>query len=212
VCPDYDFSAGLYAASLDAVADAPLAQIDVIVTWDPAEISLLGNVDDGPHTWLFSGFPDDSAGDGLNDTFADGDALYRAVAVDGDPALATPAGLRVTRFDFQSLVAGAEVQIVMQPTAGSATVSRVLSADVVDLDVLSSLDEVAVILSDPGDMNCNGTLNGFDIDPFVIALTDPAAYATMFPDCTIWNADANCDGVINGFDIDPFVILLTGGD
>jgi hypothetical protein len=62
-----------------------------------------------------------------------------------------------------------------------------------------------------GDVNCDGYINAFDIDPFVLALTDPAAYAAAFPDCNIMNADINGDGQINAFDIDPFVQLLTGG-
>lgn len=61
-----------------------------------------------------------------------------------------------------------------------------------------------------GDINCDGWVNNYDIDPFVLALTDPAAYASAFPDCNILNADANNDGVLNNFDVDPFVVLLSG--
>ncbi|MBL8879998.1 MAG: right-handed parallel beta-helix repeat-containing protein, partial [Phycisphaerales bacterium] len=62
-----------------------------------------------------------------------------------------------------------------------------------------------------GDMNCDGAVNNFDIDPFVLALTDVAAYALQYPTCTPLNGDTNHDGVLNNFDIDPFVTLLTGG-
>jgi hypothetical protein len=62
-----------------------------------------------------------------------------------------------------------------------------------------------------GDMNCDGALNAFDIDPFVLALTNPAAYAAAFPDCNYLAGDINDDGLVNAFDIDPFVLLLTGG-
>jgi hypothetical protein len=62
-----------------------------------------------------------------------------------------------------------------------------------------------------GDVNCDGAVNVFDIDPFVLALTNPAGYQTAYPDCFISNADANRDGLVNAFDIDPFVVLLTGG-
>jgi len=61
-----------------------------------------------------------------------------------------------------------------------------------------------------GDLNCDGTLNNFDIDPFVLALTDPAAYAQAFPSCDRVLADVNGDGEVDNFDIDPFVDLLTG--
>ena len=60
-----------------------------------------------------------------------------------------------------------------------------------------------------GDLNCDGVLNAFDIDPFVLALIDPAGYASAWPDCDIMLADINGDGEINAFDIDPFVELLT---
>ncbi|MGE0481311.1 MAG: hypothetical protein AB7Q17_12645 [Phycisphaerae bacterium] len=61
-----------------------------------------------------------------------------------------------------------------------------------------------------GDMNCDGVVNNFDIDPFVLALTDAAAYAAAFPNCDVNNADINDDGNVNNFDIDPFVAVLTG--
>ncbi|NLG43625.1 MAG: hypothetical protein GX547_10295 [Phycisphaerae bacterium] len=62
----------------------------------------------------------------------------------------------------------------------------------------------------PGDLNCDGVINVFDIDPFVLALTDEPGYASAFPDCEVMYADINGDGAVNVFDIDPFVELLTG--
>ena len=62
-----------------------------------------------------------------------------------------------------------------------------------------------------GDLNCDGAINVFDIDPFVLALVDPAGYAAEYPDCDFTLADANHDGDVNVFDIDPFVQLLVGG-
>ncbi len=62
-----------------------------------------------------------------------------------------------------------------------------------------------------GDLNCDGVLNVFDIDPFVLALSDPAGYEAAQPDCDGMLADINADGAVNAFDIDPFVALLAGG-
>jgi hypothetical protein len=59
-----------------------------------------------------------------------------------------------------------------------------------------------------GDLNCDGVINGYDIDPFVLALTSPAEYAAQFVDCDYMLADCNGDGEVNGYDIDPFVDLL----
>ena len=61
-----------------------------------------------------------------------------------------------------------------------------------------------------GDLNCDGVVNNFDIDAFVLALTDPAGYAKKFPNCDRLLADMNGDGVVDNFDIDPFVKLLGG--
>ncbi|MBL8879871.1 MAG: hypothetical protein JNG88_12190 [Phycisphaerales bacterium] len=61
------------------------------------------------------------------------------------------------------------------------------------------------------DINCDGAVNNFDIDPFVLALSDPAAYAAAHPDCDIRAADTNSDGVVNNFDIDDFVICVSSG-
>jgi len=60
-----------------------------------------------------------------------------------------------------------------------------------------------------GDLNCDGKVNNFDIDAFVLALTNPAGYKTAYPNCDLLAADVNGDGLVNNFDIDPFVKLLT---
>ncbi len=79
-----------------------------------------------------------------------------------------------------------------------------------------NIDDVQVWAPDPagcpaltGDLNCDGALNAFDIDPFVLALSDPTGYAAAYPDCDVMLADCNEDGVVNAFDIDAFVALLT---
>ncbi|MCH8806101.1 MAG: hypothetical protein IH986_08435 [Planctomycetes bacterium] len=63
-----------------------------------------------------------------------------------------------------------------------------------------------------GDVNCDRAVNGGDIDPFFLALGDPAAYQTRFPDCDIAAADINGDGVVNGADVDAFFECLINGD
>jgi hypothetical protein len=54
-------------------------------------------------------------------------------------------------------------------------------------------------------------VNFFDIDPFIQALFDPAAYGRAFPDCRISNADTNGDANVDFFDIDPFLECLFTG-
>ncbi len=63
----------------------------------------------------------------------------------------------------------------------------------------------------PADMNGDTMVNAFDIDAFVLALTDPAAFAVQYPTVdVIANGDINGDGLLNAFDIDGFVGVLTG--
>lgn len=48
-----------------------------------------------------------------------------------------------------------------------------------------------------GDANCDGAVNNFDIDAFVLAISDPEEYETEFPACDILNCDMNGDGLVN---------------
>lgn len=59
-----------------------------------------------------------------------------------------------------------------------------------------------------GDMNCDGAVTFKDINPFVTALSGPAAYQAAYPDCVWLHADANQDGTVDFKDINPFVALL----
>ena len=77
---------------------------------------------------------------------------------------------------------------------------------------------VVVIITDPcasqicGDTNCDGLFNGGDVDPFFLALGDPAAWQAAHPNCDILcAADVNHDWVVNGADIDPFFAALGVG-
>jgi hypothetical protein len=58
-------------------------------------------------------------------------------------------------------------------------------------------------------MDCDGLVDFADINPFVLALTDPNGYGQTFPDCDLMNADINGDEVVDFGDINPFVDLLT---
>lgn len=62
-----------------------------------------------------------------------------------------------------------------------------------------------------GDLNCDGAFNGADIDAFFLALGDPAAYATRFPNCDPLRGDMNGDGQLDSGDIDAFFVCLGGG-
>ena len=61
-----------------------------------------------------------------------------------------------------------------------------------------------------GDINCDGSVDFGDINPFVLLITDPQAWQTAYPGCLLANGDCNVDGVIGFADINPFIALLTG--
>jgi len=60
-----------------------------------------------------------------------------------------------------------------------------------------------------GELNCSGCVGFDDINPFVLALSNPAGYQQAFPNCNILKADINDDGRVDFGDINPFVALLT---
>jgi hypothetical protein len=72
------------------------------------------------------------------------------------------------------------------------------------------VDEAGVTPDLPlGDMNGSYTVDSLDIEPFVMALTDPDGYALQYPDIDLLEVgDINGDGEFNTLDIEPFVALL----
>jgi hypothetical protein len=63
-----------------------------------------------------------------------------------------------------------------------------------------------------GDSDGTGAVNNFDIDAFVMALSNPDAYIALFcngdTECYICRNDLNGNGAVNNFDIDAFVACL----
>ncbi len=62
-----------------------------------------------------------------------------------------------------------------------------------------------------GDVNCDGLVNELDIQPFILALVDPAMYTLLHPDCPPVRSDINNDGQTDGRDVAAFTMMLTGG-
>jgi hypothetical protein len=64
-----------------------------------------------------------------------------------------------------------------------------------------------------GDLNCDGSVNFGDINPFVLYLSNFATWQAAYPGCPATNGDVNGDGTYGQAsfgDINPFVALLTG--
>ncbi|MCG3125393.1 MAG: hypothetical protein CHACPFDD_00212 [Phycisphaerae bacterium] len=73
--------------------------------------------------------------------------------------------------------------------------------------VTSQTAQISVIDCDPCDINCDGSVNGFDIESFLGMLT------ACCPPCSPCAGDTNWDGSLNGFDVDPLLnaLLSEGG-
>ena len=62
-----------------------------------------------------------------------------------------------------------------------------------------------------GDMNGDNQVNGYDLDPCMLAYFEPETYALRFPgiDPRV-SGDTNYDGAFDFFDLDSFVSLGLG--
>ncbi len=90
----------------------------------------------------------------------------------------------------------------------SGKISDTFAQAVDNVELRVSVEEAVVHL--PGDFDGSGTVDTQDINPFILALTNPGQYQTQYGlDPVVY--DTNNDGVINTEDINPFIIILTGG-
>ncbi|MCA9257023.1 MAG: PKD domain-containing protein, partial [Phycisphaerales bacterium] len=90
--------------------------------------------------------------------------------------------------------------------SGTTTVTlRVSDGDGGEAIASIQVDVIDVL---PGDANCDGGVDGLDIDAFTLALLDVDAYAVGFSDCPIENSDFDSDGAVTYADIAGFAVLL----
>jgi len=121
----------------------------------------------------------------------------------------------------EDLITWIDIATLTEPGATTASWTPITPGDAFKVRVRSVYEDlygpwdesdetfaVGPALYELGDLNCDGVVNAFDIDPFVLALTDPAGYAAAYPDCDRMLGDCNQDGLLNAFDIDPFVAIL----
>lgn len=145
VMPGQVVEIGLYAVS-DSESAQMVRSTQVILDWDPLYLRLDPDhpcTNNGPYPWLMSGFYNDSGADGLNNTWTDGNAYYQAVGNFVTPAWATPAGLLVTTFRFDALLATPSVQVQMPRSYGTYTHTEVFG-DTPGVDVAGTLTPAAV--------------------------------------------------------------------
>ncbi|MCG3125355.1 MAG: hypothetical protein CHACPFDD_00173 [Phycisphaerae bacterium] len=103
-----------------------------------------------------------------------------------------------------------DVTLGVPTTVGWLVTATATDVSTGDTSEFSACTTIAQGANPLGDMNCDGSVNGFDVDGFVLALSDPVEYDVQYPDCDISHGDVDGDGSINGFDVDGFVALLGG--
>jgi hypothetical protein len=114
-----------------------------------------------------------------------------------DDGNVTGARLRVLRIASAQGEHAGDYDCVVSNSLGNAT-SAAATLTVEDMTI-------------PADTNCDGAVNVFDIDSFLLALFDPIGYAAAYPECERSSADANEDGSVDFFDVDPFVDCIIWG-
>ncbi|HYE60559.1 MAG TPA: hypothetical protein VD997_01065 [Phycisphaerales bacterium] len=143
---------GIYAVA-DAGVPQALSAVQVVLAWEPAYLQMLSNSNAGAVSLLSSAFtsPDPY---GLNESLLpqDGNALYLAYAGLGTPVQATPAGVLLTTFRFQTLSPVSFTPVSLLTSGGSPVgFSTVFDGTVPNLDVTGALSGGGVqIVPAPG--------------------------------------------------------------
>jgi hypothetical protein len=133
----------------------------------------------------------------------------------GSPSLTTILGTSSQGAAADVLLAfPGQPPVVYAPAAALGLGSPLDNIDALDLqpcmDWLACAEQYS-IRALKGDLNCDNTVGFADINPFVLALSNPAVYQSAHPGCFISNGDINRDGFVDFRDINPFVAVLSSG-
>jgi hypothetical protein len=166
--------------------------------------------DFGPHPAASIPFPAYLSGAGVN---GDNDQSYWLKDVGSSPRLIVREG---DLFDVGGGVMRNIGQIdpsVQAPQGPGFTSSRQMVIGLHFWGGTSGIFSTSVpVPTSPADMNCDGGVDGLDVDGFSLAVLEPSMYATELPDCNILNGDINLNGMTDIADTDLFVTcVLTGG-
>ena len=139
---------------------------------------------------------------------------YRATRHEGESAMFAVTASGTLPLEYQWRKDGTNIDGATQKnlTLANLTVADRGSYDCIVTNTCGAVSSAAAELNvwRLGDLNCDELVDFDDINPFVLALSDPVAYEAAFPTCYLWNADCNTDGQVDFGDINAFVALLSG--
>jgi hypothetical protein len=204
----------LHATSDDG-AEQGVAAMDVLLTWAPDALELIGFVEDDGSSWWMAGFFPDSGGDGLNDSLLDGDAMFTALAPLGTPVDVSPMGLPVVTFQFVVLTEIDVTQLVIEPSLGDYSTTVVFGSDYINQDVTGALGSAELTLIGPDYCYAHGGLRSFARLQLCytgsVGPVDPPAYDND-PIACCGTVDVDLDGDIDGEDFVLFIEMFDGPD
>ncbi|MBL8877917.1 MAG: immunoglobulin domain-containing protein [Phycisphaerales bacterium] len=104
-------------------------------------------------------------------------------------------------------------------TSSSYTLNNIATSDAGSYDCVattscgsSTSNAATLTVYQQADANCDGTVNNFDIDSFVLGLVEgEGVWSSQFSCDFLCALDVNGDGNVDNFDIDPFVICVLNG-
>ncbi len=197
---------------LYVVGDTPpgqsVAAVDAILTWDPAVLSLQGSTSAGPG-WLTVGFPPDGGLDGVNDTFADGDALLSAYAFLGNAVFADTNGARVATLAFEARAEAAGMPVEIPASIGTFTDTQVFDGDTPGLNVLGlrGTATIQVLACGGMDYDADGDVDLYDFAAFQACFTGAGGTAASECRCPF---DTDHDDDVDLADYDTFEERFSG--
>lgn len=59
-----------------------------------------------------------------------------------------------------------------------------------------------------GDMNCDGSVDGRDIEAFTVVILSPSGYGSAYPGCHVANGDFDLSGAVTIADVQAFTTFL----
>ncbi|MFQ5494679.1 MAG: hypothetical protein ACE5EX_04800 [Phycisphaerae bacterium] len=206
---------GLIISSADQTP-ATASMIDVIMQWDPTKLRLLGKVDNGPYTWQLSTFPNDSGQDGLNNSFDDGNALYRAWSLPTNPVTIPMSGLLMTTMEFQTLEPVPSTVLEIPLCLGATPTVTVIDGGVLGI-LTGILGSATIQIADCGtSADCDDGLfcNGVELCDLGVCVpgSDPCDDGNLCTDDTCNEAADVCINTALTGDFDQDGLFCNGTD